>query len=91
MSGVLKEDGIVPIAGRTLTLTLGTGGSAQRCTGTTHASGSASSALTVNEALGSGTVSASFAGDAFYLPSSDSDETILFRAPGSRVVRRRRR
>ena len=88
MSGVLEEDGVVPIAGRTLTLTLGTGGSAQSCTGTTNASGSASCAVTVSQPLGPGTVSAAFAGDAFYEPSSDSASTILFEFPagGSFVI-----
>jgi hypothetical protein len=88
LSGVLKEDGTTPIAGRTLTLTLGSGASSQSCTGTTNAAGSASCTLTPSQPLGPGTVSASFAGDAFYRPSSDSASTILFEflASGSFVV-----
>jgi von Willebrand factor type A domain/Bacterial Ig-like domain (group 3) len=88
LSGVLKEDGTTPIAGRTLTLTLGTGATAQSCTGTTNASGSASCTLTPSQPLGPGTVSAAFAGDAFYLPSSDSASTISFEflAHGSFVI-----
>lgn len=82
LSGVLKEDGIVPIAGRTLTLTLGSGATAQACTGATDASGSASCVIaSVNQPLGPGTATASFAGDAFYLPSSDTVATILFAFP----------
>jgi hypothetical protein len=81
LSGVLAEDGTTPIAGRTLTLTLGSGATAQSCTGTTDASGSASCTLTPSQPLGPGTVSASFAGDAFYLPSSDSASTVSFAFP----------
>ncbi len=42
-SVVLLEDGVTPISGRTIQITLGTGSTAQTCTtGTTNASGSAS-------------------------------------------------
>ncbi len=79
LSGVLKEDGIVPIAGRTLTFTLGTGGSVQTCNGVTDASGAASCVINpVAQPLGPGVVAVDFAGDLFYLPSSDSATTILF-------------
>ena len=78
-SAVLKEDGTVPIAGRTIKITLGTGITAQTCNATpTDATGSASCVITPNQPLGAGTVAANFAGDAFYLPSSDSASTILF-------------
>ena len=77
-SAVLKEDGVVPISGRTITITLGTGGSAQTCSGPTDATGTAVCTIPVNQPLGAGTVAANFAGDAFYLPSSASGTTILF-------------
>lgn len=78
-SGVLKEDGITPIAGRSLTMTLGTGASQQSCTtGPTDASGSAGCVIVPNQPLGPGSVRAAFGGDAFYLPSSDTRATILF-------------
>jgi len=78
-SAVLKEDGTVPIAGRTIKITLGTGGTAQSCNATpTDATGSASCVITPNQPLGAGTVAADFAGDNFYLPSHDSANTILF-------------
>ena len=78
-SGVLKEDGIVPIAGRFLTITLGSGITAQTCLTTpTDATGSGSCPITPNQPLGPGTVTAAFAGDAFYLPSSNTEATILF-------------
>jgi len=41
MSRVLLEDGHVPIAGRTVLFTLGTGISAQTCSGITDATGTA--------------------------------------------------
>jgi hypothetical protein len=73
LSGVLTEDGVTPIAGRAVTFTIGSGATAQSCTGTTAANGSASCTVTpVNQPLnGAGTVgiTADFAGDAFYLPA----------------------
>jgi hypothetical protein len=79
MSGVLLEDGLVSIAGRTVTFTLGSGGSAQTCNGVTNASGIATCAITpVAQPLGPGVVGDVFAGDAYYLPSSASANTIIF-------------
>jgi len=79
LSGRLLEDGVTPIAGRTLTLTLGTGGTAQSCTGVTDATGSASCTIgTVAQPLGPGVASATFAGDPFYLPSSGTGTDLLF-------------
>lgn len=78
-SATLKEDGVMPIAGRSLTITLGTGGTAQTCTATpTNAAGTASCPITPNQPLGPNTVSVSFAGDTFYLPSSASEPVISF-------------
>ncbi|HKB34428.1 MAG TPA: sialidase family protein [Candidatus Dormibacteraeota bacterium] len=78
-SGVLKEDGTVPIAGRTLTITLGSGVTQQSCLTTpTDPGGSGNCPMVPNQPLGPGTVTATFAGDAFYLPSSDTQATILF-------------
>jgi uncharacterized repeat protein (TIGR01451 family) len=74
LSGVLKEDGTTAISGRTLTLSLGS----QTCTGTTNTSGVASCSITVNQPLGPGTAGASFAGDGYYLPSSDSKTTLIY-------------
>ncbi len=78
-SGVLKEDGMTPIAGRTLTITLGSGVTQQICiTGLTDGFGSANCTITPNQPLGPGSVTAAFLGDAFYLPSSDTQATIIF-------------
>jgi hypothetical protein len=80
LSGVLLEDGnaATPIAGRTVTFTLGSGATAQTCNGVTDATGKASCTIVVNQPLGPGTVADNFAGDAFYLPSSSSATTVLF-------------
>lgn len=76
LSGVLKEDGTVPIAGRTVSLTLGSGASQQSCNGTTDATGAASCTIAVvNQPLNDTAtvpVTVAFAGDAFYLPSTGS-------------------
>ncbi len=79
LQGQLLEDGVTPIEGRTLTLSLG----AQSCTtGPTDASGVASCPLTFTGPLGSEPLVASFAGDAYYLPSSDASKTaIVFAFP----------
>jgi len=79
LSAILTEDSSPGIQGRSVTITLGTGGGAQSCTGTTDATGKAQCTISnVNQPLGPNTVSAAFAGDAFYLPSSDSEAVILF-------------
>ena len=89
LSAILKEDGVTPISGRTVSITLGTGGSAQTCSGTTDATGTASCSIaTVTQPLGPNTVTANFAGDPFYLPSTVTEPVILFAflAQGSMIV-----
>jgi hypothetical protein len=69
----LLEDGTtapMPV-GATITLGLGT----QTCTGSTDASGIASCSLTFTGALGPEPLSATFAGNAYYLPSSAASRT----------------
>src|SRR5689334_3058721 len=69
LSATLVEQGTaVPIPGQTITFTLGT----QSCVGTTGASGVAACSITLNQAQGSYTVKASFAGSANDQASSDS-------------------
>ena len=80
LTGRLLEDGspATPIAGRTLTLSLG----GQSCTGTTNSSGDASCTITFVGPLGPEPLAATFAGDAFYLPSADTGKTaIVFAFP----------
>ena len=61
-------------SGQTITFSLGN----QGCSGTTNASGVAQCNLSVPASLGPQTVSASFAGDAYYRSSSDSKSVIVF-------------
>jgi hypothetical protein len=92
MSGVLKEDGSVAIQGRTVTFRLGSGSSAQACSGVTDSTGTARCTISnVNQPLGPNTVTANFAGDAFYVPASTSAQVLVFAtarqgAAGSFVV-----
>jgi hypothetical protein len=73
LSGVLTSNG-TPIAGQTIIFTLGSGSTAQTCSGTTNSSGSASCTIaSVKQASGSVTVTASFAGNTVYISSSVSD------------------
>ncbi|HEX3807206.1 MAG TPA: Ig-like domain-containing protein, partial [Gaiellaceae bacterium] len=79
LSGVLLEDGIKPVAGRTLTLKLGT----QACTGVTSTSGVATCKVTASGTLGPVTASGSFTGDSYYAASAGSTQSLLYAlAPG---------
>lgn len=87
LAGVLKEEGVVPIAGRNVTFTLGSGSSAQTCSATTDGAGAAACTLNrVAQPLGPGTATASFAGDAYYLPSSGSGSTVVFQPGGAFAI-----
>ena len=78
LSGRLLEDGVTPIVGRTLTLSLG----AQSCTGVTDSSGEADCTLVFVGPLGPEPLSASFASDGYYVSSSDNTKTaIVFAFP----------
>ena len=78
LSARLLEDDSPPVIGRTVDFTLG----AQACSGTTNGSGVASCAVVVSSALGTSIpITANFAGDAFYLPSSDTATAIVFAFP----------
>lgn len=90
LSGRLQEDGVTGIAGRALTLTLGSGAGAQSCVASpTDAGGNASCTIpVVSQPQGPGTATARFAGDAFYRPSSQTVSTLVFAflASGSFVI-----
>jgi Bacterial Ig-like domain (group 3) len=90
-SATLLEDGTTPPVpfGQTVTITLGSGITAQSCTGTTNSTGLATCTIaSVNQPLGPNTVFANFAGDGFYLPSSTSEPVIdfAFLAQGSMII-----
>lgn len=76
LAAVLREDGVVPLPGRTVQLTLGTGAAAQSCSGITDAAGLAACVVAaVDQPLGDPArvaIAASFAGDAWYQPSAAS-------------------
>jgi hypothetical protein len=76
LSGVLKEDGAVPVAGRAVNIILGSGADQQTCSGTTDSAGLAICTITsVNQPLNDTAtvpVTVSFTGDAYYLPSTAS-------------------
>jgi len=92
LSGKLTTDD--PAAGtalgtKTVTFTLGSGLGAQSCTGTTNATGVAKCKVTpVNQPIGTVAVSASFAGDTWFLPATASAKVTVFapRAVGAFVV-----
>ncbi|HEX9697807.1 MAG TPA: hypothetical protein VGB64_16010 [Actinomycetota bacterium] len=75
LSGQLLEEGVTPIAGRTLTLGLG----AQTCTSSpTDAAGVGTCVITPNVlTLGEIPLSAVFAGDAYYEPSADESQVAI--------------
>ncbi|MGZ6562135.1 MAG: hypothetical protein ACXVH1_21540 [Solirubrobacteraceae bacterium] len=78
LTGRLLEDGTTPIAGRTLTLGVGS----QTCTGVTNVGGNASCTVTFTGPLGSEPLSASFTSDGYYKSSSDTSKTaIVFAFP----------
>jgi uncharacterized repeat protein (TIGR01451 family) len=83
LSAMLQEDGTTPISGRSVTITLGSGGTAQSCTETTNASGVVACNIVLNQPLGPSTASANFAGDGFYLSASDSEAILVFAFLGS--------
>ena len=79
MSANLTTDG-GPLSGRALLMTLGSGSTAQSCTGTTNAAGNASCTIGkvsgtsggCQQTAGSAPVSVTFAGDSYYRPAGAS-------------------
>jgi PKD repeat protein len=64
--------------GQTVTFTLGT----QSCSGLTDATGAVSCTIpSVSASLGSQTLTATFTGDSYYLPSSDTAQVLVFAFP----------
>jgi hypothetical protein len=70
MSANLTTDGN-PLGNRSVLMTLGSGTTAQSCTGTTSAAGTASCTIAnVNQTAGSVPITVAFGGDAYYRPAS---------------------
>jgi hypothetical protein len=83
LSAMLADDSNAPIAGRMLTLTLGSGAGAQSCSATTDTTGSASCVIaSVVQPVGPGSVTAGFASDGFYQSASDTGVTLVFDPDG---------
>jgi len=92
LSGMLTTDDPAagtPLGGKSVTFTLGSGATAQTCTGKTLASGVASCSIgSVAQTAGSVAVAANFAGDSFYLPAtaSSSVDAVASTGAGAFVV-----
>ena len=72
MTANLATDG-TPLGGRAILMTLGSGTTAQSCTGTTSANGTASCTIAdVSQTAGSVPITVAFAGDPYYRPASAS-------------------
>jgi hypothetical protein len=83
LSSTLTSNG-TPLSGQTLTLTLGTGRTAQSCTATTSSSGAASCSIpSVNQVSGSVTVTVSYPGSSSYQSSSTSSTVKVSNCGGS--------
>ena len=79
VGATLIEDDPTPVAGRSVTFTLGTGVGAQTCTDpATDALGRAECTILVNQPVGPSTLAAVFSGDAYYLPSNASRSVVIF-------------
>ncbi len=79
LTGALAADAALPLGGRTVTLSLGTGASAQTCAAVTTATGAATCAISaVNQPLGAGGLAATFGGDGFYAPASAGASSLVF-------------
>ncbi|MEO6795572.1 MAG: Ig-like domain repeat protein [Candidatus Dormibacter sp.] len=64
LAATLTEDGVTPLVNRSLMLGIGSGSTAQTCTATTDANGRGTCSIAgVNQPVGAGTITASFAGD----------------------------
>lgn len=84
LAAILTEDGTTPIVGRALVFNLGS----QFCVGVTEATGRASCSVVPDQPLGPISVTAVFAGDAYYRASRDARDGIEFdhAAGGSFVI-----
>ena len=74
-----ESEAASPISGKLVSLTLGTGASAQSCSGLTNGSGEASCSIpAVDQPPGAAGVAATFAGDAFFQLASATTTSTVF-------------
>jgi hypothetical protein len=78
LSGTLPEDGTTPVTGRTIVFTMGSGATAQSCTGITNSLGSAACTIAIAQPLGPGNVAANFASDGFYRSASAVANALVY-------------
>jgi PKD repeat protein len=78
LSGTLTEDGSTPLSGRQVAFTVGSGSGTQSCSATTTGKGVATCSITLSQPLGPASVTASFLGDDYYLPSGATASTVVF-------------
>jgi hypothetical protein len=78
-SATFTEDGVKPIAGRTVTITLGSGAGSQSCSGTTNAAGVATCTISpVTVALGPQPITDSFVSDGFFQTTMHAQQALVF-------------
>src|SRR5207245_11597547 len=83
LSALLTDpDGAAPIAGKSVTITLGSGGGSQSCIGTTTGAGVATCTIAlVTVAQGPQIITDAFAGDAYYVPASNIQSALIYAYP----------
>ena len=79
LSATLLEDGVTPIAGRTVTITLGSGVGAQSCSGVTDAAGVATCTISpVTLPLGPQPVTDTFVSDGCFKGKTHAQQALVF-------------
>ncbi len=79
LAAVLADDDGRALSGKTLSFTLGTGSTAQNCSGVTDITGKASCQLNIiSPVVGPQTISVNFAGDTYYEPASTRGSVVIF-------------
>src|SRR5216683_1100926 len=83
LSALLTDpDGAAPIAGKSVTITLGSDGGSQSCIGTTTGAGVATCTIgLVTVAQGPQIITDAFAGDAYYVPASNIQSALIYAYP----------
>ncbi|HXU81050.1 MAG TPA: Ig-like domain repeat protein [Polyangia bacterium] len=78
-SATLLEDGVAPVVGRTISITLGTGAGSQTCSGVTNALGVATCTITpTTVGLGPQPLTDTFVSDGFYQSATNAQQALLF-------------
>ena len=87
-SGTLPEDGTTPVTGRSIVFALGSGATAQSCTGITNSLGTAACTIVIAQALGPGNIAANFTSDGFYRSASAGANALVYEnlASGAFVI-----